>query len=73
MLRPATIRAVSTGPSSRTRVSETSVPVLPTCPYCDSARDICSAITAPLKNTRQDRDGETADPMMSIWSAISSW
>ena len=31
-LRPATIKAVSTGPSSRTSVSDTSVPVFPTCP-----------------------------------------
>ncbi len=31
-LRPATISAVSTGPSSRTRVMETICPVRPTCP-----------------------------------------
>jgi hypothetical protein len=32
-LRPATMIAVSTGPSSRTSVRDTSMPVLPTCPY----------------------------------------
>ena len=40
-LRPATISAVSTGPSSRTSVRDTRVPVLPICPYVESARDIC--------------------------------
>ena len=60
-LRPATISAVSTGPSSRTRVIETSVPVLPTCPYCARARDICSAMTAPLKNPVSTTIGQAAD------------
>ena len=58
--------AVSTGPSSRTRVSDTSVPVLPTCPYCARARDICSAITAPLKIPIMTTIGSEPTPMASI-------
>ena len=33
-LRPATMTDVSTGPSSRTRMMETTVPVRPVWPYC---------------------------------------
>ena len=71
-LRPATMMAVSTGPSSRTRVSDTSVPVLPTWPYWESARDICSAMTAPLKKPIMTTMGSEPTPMASICRAISS-
>ncbi len=65
-LRPATMIAVSTGPSSRTSVSDTSVPVFPTWPYCDRARDICSAITAPLKEPIMTTTGSEPTPIASI-------
>ena len=71
-LRPATITAVSTGPSSRTSVIETSWPVLPTCPYVASAWYICSAITAPLKNPTITTISRLPTPIMSIWKKISS-
>ena len=62
-LRPAIMSEVSTGPSSRTRVMETTIPVLPTCPYCASARDICRAMTAPLKKPVSTTMGRLPTPM----------
>ena len=49
-LRPATMIAVSTGPSSRTSVKRDQRAGLAHLPVLREARDICSAITAPLKN-----------------------
>ena len=48
-VRPATRRAVSTGPSSRTSVIVTICPICPCAPYVVNARAIWSAITMPLK------------------------
>ncbi len=71
-LRPAIIRAVNTGPSSRTREIETSVPVWSTWPYCCNARDICNAITKPAKRPVRITMGRLPTPMRSICAMMSS-
>ena len=71
-LRPATMRAVSTGPSSRARVMATTVPVCSTWPYLCNAEAICSAMTAPLKKPVMKTIWMLPTPIVSIWSTMSS-
>ena len=71
-LRPATIRPVSTGPSSRTMESETSLPVSDSEPNCCSVLEVCSASTAPVKKPVRITMGSEPTPIESACSRVSA-
>lgn len=70
--RPATISAVNTGPISRTSVIATIMPTWLVAPYVCKARDICNAITAPLKKPVRITTGRLPTPIRSICRNKSS-
>ena len=70
-LRPATIRLVSTGPSSRTMEMETSCPVKESAPKRASELAVCRASTAPVKKPVRTTMGSEPTPMMSICCRMS--
>ena len=64
--RPATSRAVSTGPNSRTREMATICPTWLVAPYWLSARDIWRAMMAPLNIPVSITIGRLPTPIESI-------
>ena len=64
-LRPATIKPVSTGPSSRTMESDTSCPVSDSEPNCCSVLEVCNASTAPVKKPVSTTMGSEPTPIRS--------
>ena len=71
-LRPATIKPVSTGPSSRTIESETSWPVSDSEPNCCRVLDVCSASTAPVKKPVSTTMGSDPTPTKSACNNVSA-
>ena len=71
-LRPATIRPVSTGPSSRTMESETSCPVKDKAPKRAREFALCKASTAPVKKPVSMTMGSDPAPIMSACSMVSA-
>ena len=69
--RPATIKPVSTGPSSRTIENDTSWPVSESEPNCCSVPEVCSASTAPVKKPVSTTMGSDPTPIRSACSSVS--
>ena len=70
--RPATIRLVSTGPSSRTMEVETNCPTRVIEPKRSRVFEACSASTAPVKNPVSTTMGRDPTPMVSACCTIST-
>src|SRR5579863_9274051 len=71
-LRPATIKPVSTGPSSRTIENATSLPVNESDPNCCSVPEVCNASTAPVKKPVRTTIGNEPTPIRSACCSVSS-
>ena len=70
-LRPATIRPVSTGPSSRTMESETSCPVSDRAPKRARELALCSASTMPVNMPVSTTTGTEPTPILSACCRVS--
>ena len=70
--RPATMRLVSTGPSSRTMEVDTSCPTSVIDPNRCKVFDVCSASTAPVKKPVRTTMGSEPTPMKSACCTMSA-